>query len=357
VAMGTIVQADGYIISKASELKTESLSCELADGRNLEAKIVARHEPFDLVLLKVNAEDLQPVEWTLSQSAGVGAWVAAVGPEKKPAAIGVISVAARNMPPITRDDLVRTPPANSGVMGVYLEDDDKGVFLTGFSSDTSPAKKAGLELNDYFIGINGKPIRGRVELMSTVQKFKAGDTLTVNVRRKVEGKEVEREVKITLMKRDAKLDRSDFQNRMGSELSDRRSGFPTILQHDSVIKPSDCGGPLVDLDGRVLGVNIARAGRTESYAIPSEALLPVLATLLSGKSTELKSSTMTVSTTVTPEEAVRVARESLQKAEAELKQIQDRVNLSRRELTSAETKLKDQKLNKLEQLPAPREIK
>ena len=43
-----------------------------------------------------------------------------------------------------------------------------------------------------------------------------------------------------------------------------------ILQHDSVLKPSECGGPLVDLDGKVVGINIARAGRTETYAIPSE---------------------------------------------------------------------------------------
>ena len=32
--------------------------------------------------------------------------------------------------------------------------------------------------------------------------------------------------------------------------------------------PADCGGPLVNLDGKVVGMNIARAGRTESYAIP-----------------------------------------------------------------------------------------
>src|SRR5439155_7764402 len=59
------------------------------------------------------------------------------------------------------------------------------------------------------------------------------------------------------------------QNTMGSQLSEKRN-FPTILQHDTVIKPTDCGGPLVDLDGRVVGINVARAGRVESYALPSE---------------------------------------------------------------------------------------
>ena len=64
------------------------------------------------------------------------------------------------------------------------------------------------------------------------------------------------------------MGRSDFQNSLGGKLSVRRFGFPLAFQHDTVLRPSDCGGPVVDLDGRVVGFNIARAGRTESYALP-----------------------------------------------------------------------------------------
>src|SRR5262249_11927645 len=46
-----------------------------------------------------------------------------------------------------------------------------------------------------------------------------------------------------------------------------------------------CGGPLVDLDGKTVGINIARAGRTETYAIPSEEVQALLADLKSGKLT------------------------------------------------------------------------
>jgi S1-C subfamily serine protease len=74
-----------------------------------------------------------------------------------------------------------------------------------------------------------------------------------------------------------------MQNLMGSALSPRRSGYPTILTHDSIVKPADCGGPLVDLDGNVIGINISRAGRTESWAIPTEIIQDVLADLKSGK--------------------------------------------------------------------------
>jgi serine protease Do len=54
----------------------------------------------------------------------------------------------------------------------------------------------------------------------------------------------------------------------------RASGFPSVFQHDTVIAPQFMGGPLVDLQGRVIGINIARAGRTETYAIPADLLIP-----------------------------------------------------------------------------------
>ena len=40
---------------------------------------------------------------------------------------------------------------------------------------------------------------------------------------------------------------------------------------------------LVDLDGRMIGLNIARPWGYQSYAIPVEALKPLLGDLASGK--------------------------------------------------------------------------
>ena len=72
---------------------------------------------------------------------------------------------------------------------------------------------------------------------------------------------------------------------MGGELSGRRTGFPAVLQTDMVVEPKDCGGPVVDLDGKVLGINIARAGRVETWILPSENIRPLLDDLKAGKST------------------------------------------------------------------------
>ncbi len=39
----------------------------------------------------------------------------------------------------------------------------------------------------------------------------------------------------------------------------------------------------MDLDGKVIGINIARAGRVESYALPAATVRSMLPDLMSGK--------------------------------------------------------------------------
>ena len=68
---------------------------------------------------------------------------------------------------------------------------------------------------------------------------------------------------------DLDVENGDFQSYLGGDLSGRRSGFPTVIQHDTFLLPEHCGGPIVDLDGRVVGINIARAERIASYALPN----------------------------------------------------------------------------------------
>ena len=74
-----------------------------------------------------------------------------------------------------------------------------------------------------------------------------------------------------------------MQNSMGSMLSGRRTGFSEVLQTDMVVDAKDCGGPVVDLDGNVLGINIARAGREETWVLPSEVIRPRRPDLKAGK--------------------------------------------------------------------------
>jgi serine protease Do len=203
----------------------------------------------------------------------LGAWVASPGLGEEPVAIGVVSVATRK---ITTRTATPIRNAGGGYLGVSLDPDATGARVAGVLNDT-PAQKAGIKTNDIIVAVDQTEIDSSDALIQLLQKYKPGVSIVLKVKRVEEVMEL----KVTLANRPS--DRADFQNRLGSELSERRTGFPIILQHDSVLRARDCGGPLVDLEGRVIGINVARAGRTESYAIPSEAIKPLLPDLIAGK--------------------------------------------------------------------------
>jgi chorismate mutase-like protein len=156
---------------------------------------------------------------------------------------------------------------------VGLASGDGGLRITDVVPDTA-AVRAGLREGDIVRRVDGQEVREPEDFIEQLARRKPGDTIVLLTERNGE----EREVHAKLQSRPTGP-RIDMQNRMGSELSSRRHGYPVILQHDSVITPNDCGGPLVDLQGHVIAINISRAGRVESWAVPGEVARTVLAQL------------------------------------------------------------------------------
>ena len=237
VALGTVVGPDGWILTKASEISARPV-VKLKDGKELLATIVGVEPHFDLAMLKVDAKNLVCVEWAKSDVAPVGNWVASVGQDDKPVAVGIVSVAARTLP--TRELTRPVFIDKSGFLGVGLEVSKEGPKVNNVQKD-SAAEKAGIKVNDRIVSINDKRMEDPDSVISTLSHTKPNDVITVKIKRGTE----DLELKPKLDKRPK--DSGDYQNHLGSELSNRRSGFPTYLQHDTVLKPQDCGGPLVDL--------------------------------------------------------------------------------------------------------------
>ncbi|MFO0846373.1 MAG: PDZ domain-containing protein [Gemmataceae bacterium] len=281
VALGAIVSPDGYIVTKASELRGK-LRVKLKNGQEYSAQLVGVEDTNDLGLLKINAAGLRPVDWRDSKEAEVGFWVSAPSPEKDAvAAFGVVSVGTRKL---SRRELSITRPTapknNSGYLGIILQPNEDGTPTIREISSGGPAAKAGLEVGDTVLTVAGRIVRTTDRLIATIQGLRPGQAVSITVKRGSE--ELDFTAKLERYPLDI-LNRGERMNMLGSELSYRLGGFPVILQHDLVLKPSDCGGPLVDLDGKTVGINIARAGRTESYAIPSEVVKSLLVELKSGK--------------------------------------------------------------------------
>ncbi len=283
-ALGTIVAADGWVLTKYSELdQGKAIEVKMKDGRTLPAKVVGMDAKLDLAMLKIEATNLTPVTWGDTKGAVVGNLLAAPGTSDDPIAIGVVSVAARSVR--ARDLPPSAPPQNAGFLGVGLDESEGGAKILNVLPD-SAAQKAGLRVNDIVTLIADTPIIDTETMINTIQHHKPGDVVSIKIKRG----EKELEIKAILDKRaaDPGRDRRDYQNHLGSELSNRRGGFPAILQSDMVIKPTDCGGPIVDLEGKAIGISIARAGRTESYVLPVENIKAVIDELKGGKMTKVE---------------------------------------------------------------------
>ncbi len=266
-ALGGIVGADGWVLTKATQLDG-AVKVRLKDDREFDAQVTGIDRKYDLAMLKIDAKELPVLQLTQNVNTLDGDWVATVGTGRDPVAVGVLSVSPRKIPHL------------AGILGVRLEEAQGGAMVIDVFSD-SGAAQAGILINDLIMSINGKPTGAVLELQQAIQRFSPGDQITVGVRRG--GKDLVLKAMLSGRVKELGPSRSDYQNNLGSQLSKRRFGFPSAMQHDTVLSATQCGGPLVNLDGEVIGFNIARAGRTESYAVPMKVVHALLFDLMSGK--------------------------------------------------------------------------
>jgi serine protease Do len=274
VALGTIVGPDGWILTKASEILAVGgeikprgkITCRLRDGRELEARIVGIHPHLDLAMLKIDAVNLPIIPWNPLQPT-VGQWLATAGIDDDPLAVGIVSVPRRSIPPI------------GGVIGIQLVETDGEARIEKVMPKT-PAEVAGLKANDVVTKIDGQSAPNVMELRNLLRRHKPGETIHITVKR---GQQT-LEFVIKMIKFSSPgLDRQTQMNAMGVGVSGRSDNFPAVLQHDTVVRPIDCGGPVVDLSGKIVGVNISHAGRTETYCLPTDVVLAAMYDLMSGR--------------------------------------------------------------------------
>lgn len=258
--LGAIVGADGWILTKASQLDGE-VTCELTTSERYEAEIVGVDGKLDLALIKIKAKNLPTVQWQSASDPKVGQWLVTPGLSMSPVSVGVMSVPRRAIKPAP------------GVLGVRIDDAEGGALVKQVMHE-SGAEEAGLQAGDVILNVAGENIKSASALSSFVQKYLPGDRLLVRVLREKE------EVTAVVVLTDPQMliyDRlREMQKKMGGALSRRKTGFTEVLQHDTVLRPEDCGGVIVNLKGQAIGLNIARAGRTKSFAIPANHVIPMI---------------------------------------------------------------------------------
>jgi len=272
IAFGTAISEDGRILTKWSEIGSASrnLVVVTADGIEHAAIVTGVYKDHDLAIVKTEAK-LTPIDWTGAAAPELGEFIALANPAGEAEGLGVVSVKPRS--------LRERDKAYLGVM-MDFKAVGKGIPLTRVMPD-SGAFKAGLKDGDIVVSIDNRPINGAMEMRNILQRLVPGSEIQVRYRRGDE----ENDTKVRLGSR-ADNDsirrvpqaRMSKMQRMGAIPSKVRENFPNVIQSDMAIEPDDAGGPVVDLEGKVVGISIARGSRIKTFIIPTATVLEVLAT-------------------------------------------------------------------------------
>lgn len=268
LAYGTVIGDGRQVLTKWSEVANAASSL-VVDGPNREAhdaKIIGVYEEEDLAILEINGETLKPIAWS-NEKPALGAFLIAPQPDGRLAAFGVVSVLERN--------LRETDLAFLGIVS-DLEHKGPGVKVSDVQPNTGAAA-VGLKEGDIVLMVKERPISGLMELKSALTGTQPGETVPLRVR--TNGGE--KTISVTLSKRPElpKIynPRLEQMERMGGKISRIRDSFTQVLQSDMRPSPDQIGGPVVDLEGRVIGITVARADRTRSFIMPSAAIVKMLA--------------------------------------------------------------------------------
>lgn len=260
IAYGVVISPDGYILSKASEIEGKSgLSVRVDQESFKDAKIVLVDPRWDVALVKVDAEGLVPADFADSSALPQGTWVVVNGATsrtKRRVLAGIISAESREI-----------VPTGGAVMGVQLADADGRIEIEKVS-EGSGAEEAGLKEGDVIEAVDGKGMKDADELTAFLDGKKSGEVLKVAIRRG----QKKLELLVMLGARGEVFAETTRNDQMSGDFSKRRSGFARVIQHDILANSDTMGGPVLSLDGKVIGMNIARANRAETFAIPVEEL-------------------------------------------------------------------------------------
>lgn len=270
VGFGTVVEP-GKVLAKWSEVRRDvrSLSCRTGDGEWLPAKVSGVYADADLAILEVKGLKAKPVVFADEKSLKLGSFLALARPDGEAAAMGVVSVLPRSLRSSDRAFL--------GIV-MDLEFEGPGVLVRRVEPETG-AESSGIKPGDVILTVMDQKVNGTFELGTALQRLEPGENVKISYRRGEKSKTVE--VKLGERPKAPRIpyNRMERMNNMGGHrYSDVKDGFRDVIQSDMQLDPEDCGAPVVDLDGRVIGLAVARAGRIKSFIVPASTITEILKT-------------------------------------------------------------------------------
>jgi len=258
---------EGRLLAKASEvLGKQALFTATREKKSLSGKVIGTYPDHDLAIIEVTDLKAVAAKWGDASSLSEGAFLAAVRPDGEAQAMGVLSVQERSL-----------KSEDQGFLGVQMDQRATGEGVrVQLVVEGSAAEEVGLRAGDVITMINGEEVKGIYELSTKLRRLKAGEEAEIMFLR---AKNVIK-VKPTLQPREVanrgNSRRVERMDRMSGSQSRVRGEFRNVIQSDMELESSDAGLPVVDLEGRIVGMVIARAGRISTLILPGDDLEKIL---------------------------------------------------------------------------------
>ena len=265
--LGVLVDDAGHVLTKASELGmgVRRIEIVLSDGTTAAAALLAVDPETDLAVIKPEvAPDGAPVAFTDAPDPALGDAVITTSRGMSPTALGFRSLGAYASG--------RSDAASRAMLGVALRSPigaERDALPDGVGQVVakvmpgSNAATAGIAEGDILLRVGGAPLTSAESAAVPLGMRAPGDEVLVEWVHAGERRSAE--VRL-LRPAGMELRRALSQ---GAEPSRRATGFGEVIQHDGIVPSQGVGGPVVDSSGRVVGLNIARADRMKTYALPA----------------------------------------------------------------------------------------
>jgi S1-C subfamily serine protease len=269
VALGTVIGVGERVLTKWSEVAfaQQRLRVVGGDGRMSRAEVIGVYEEDDLALLQLEDETFSAVTWSERPAPALGSFLVAAAPDGLAIGVGVVAVAERSL----RD-------ADQAFIGVILDQGHEGAGIR--VRETTPdgaAEKAGVRVGDVILELDGTAVASPFELRNALLDYTPGDVAVLRLQR--EGRTLSLDVELAPRPEFPGVPEGRLRamRRMGGPVSLVGGGFPQVIQTDMKLTRERCGGPVMDLDGEVIGLSIARTDRTRSFVIPAARIRELLA--------------------------------------------------------------------------------
>lgn len=248
------------LLTKASEVEQKRvLYTASREQVALTANIVAVYAEHDLAVLQVSGLKAPSVKWADASNLSEGAFLSVIRPDGEAQAMGVLSVRERSLKSI-----------DQGFLGIEMDtlQTETGVRVNNVVG-SSAAADVGIRKDDIIVKIAGQDVKGFYELSTKLRRLKNGEQPEIELMRK--GTLIK--VKPTLRGREIREGisrRLEQMDQMSGGQSRIRGDFGNVIQSDMELEVEDAGLPVVDLEGRIIGMVIARAGRISTLILPGD---------------------------------------------------------------------------------------